>query len=127
MVTEDYLADCISYQLVLNPNQAKYHVEGYQPAATAATPDRYPNDVPPATEPISSRRVTQDLCLQSQMEAHMDTNLAITSHNLKVVKKSPLDNSDAVDLPTSNKSTLDALDVAMQETLAVKDLVNLMY
>ncbi len=120
LVNEDYPADCIKYRFVVNPNQVLYHVKGHQQALRSYQPS---TPAPSSDTSLSLKRSRREIIQQAQTpsrteesehdpsgqrhaseEAHVDSQITEATHN------------------KLNKDDRDALDEAIEEARAVKDL-----
>ena len=125
IVNEQYTADCLSYQFVVNPNQRQYRVEGQEevvstkdplvsaPVATSSLPpqsDCKPDDnYQPCTQKPSGEEGGADPPVYQSPQNHN----ASESHR-PVIRAG---------IEKSKEDGQDALDEAIEELKAVKDLV----
>lgn len=129
LVNEQYTADCMSYQFVVNPNQRQYHVEGRRqatpikdplvsvPLATLSLPAK--PDVKPDEKPDANGYP----CAKKPSGNEDDANLPIyRSAQNDQTGESNL-SVPATDIEKGNEIVQDALDKAIEESKAVKDLV----
>lgn len=123
MVNEHYPAECIQYRTLVNPDQALYHVRDCPqkvlteqgnsaailtadslPLKSAKRADAEPSPTPPRTESSEQHLVENPV--------HVDTTTYLAPRNTHRPA------------PRSQNQPIDALDRAIQEILAVKDLVS---
>lgn len=112
LVTEDYPADCIAYQLVLNHNQAQYYPEGYQGLKT--------NKLIPSLESLAAVKPRQDPNKEGDsLQPPEFDSLKNLEHFL--VKKCSSNNITTIcEIIGSSRN---ALDEAIEEVKAVENLV----
>ncbi len=127
LVNEDYPADCIGYQMVLNPDQIIYHVEGYEPPqrtdnpSCSASSDGSSISVNESGEPPVSHVGPPEMAVKSS-EASPQRNSPAPGKEGTVGKTSSATKSGKM-LNAPGEKSRDALDEAIEELTAFKDLV----
>lgn len=124
IVTEQYTADCMSYQFVVNPNQRQYHVEGQRQAVSIKDP-LVP--APSTTLPLHSKSDNKPdgnchPCVQKSSgnegnanpPIHQSTQTDQTGERPRPVR--------ATGTGKCNETVRDALDEAMEEAKAAEHL-----
>lgn len=135
LVTENYTADCMSYHVIVNPNQFQYYVKGYQRTLAENTP------LPPQVNDAPPSRVRSDKPVGKHVDGSTSKfNKKKPYHQIQeapIVESAPSSTKIfRADVPFNKKiSELafrqceniaeDALDQAIREAKAVKDLVYL--
>lgn len=129
VVIEQYTADCMSYQFVVNPNQRQYYIEGQRealsikdplvsaPSATTSLPPK-PDGKPGKKPELRGNPCVQNLT-GNEGNANLSTNeRAQNDRTAEVTRPVPTTGSGKC-----NEIVQDALDEAIEESKAVKDLV----
>ena len=129
IVNEQYTADCISYQFVVNPNQRQYHVEGQRQAVSTmetlvSAPLAAPSFPPkPNGKPNERPDDNGHHCVQksSANEVVADLHIHQNARNDRIREwTGPV---TATGTGKCNEIFQDALDKAIEESKATKDLV----
>ncbi|KAL8976585.1 MAG: hypothetical protein Q9205_007434, partial [Flavoplaca limonia] len=118
LVNEHYPADCIQYRTLVNPDQIFYHVRGNPPKVVEEQGDRKTNSSLPSKS--GKHAIAEPSPTPSQIEANEQPR----THKPTIV-------DDTIGAPPSKSHPLnsklhdgpaDALDLAIEDMLAVKDL-----
>lgn len=122
VVNELYPSECIQYQMLVNPSQRLYHVQGFQ---EKLKPEQGRSFETPSIEslPLKSRKsAAKPSQTPTRTEAsdqnQVDGPCAVDATTCPVLE------APVSPCPILDNQLPDALDKAIEETLAVKDLVS---
>lgn len=124
VVTEQYTADCMSYQFIVNPNQRQYHVEG-QPQVvwiedpTVSAPS-IKSSIPPKPDGKPDGRLDERPDDDGYSCVH-NNSVKGGNGDLPIFQKAKDDQTRGRTRP--DDIVQDALDEAIDEAKAIQDLV----
>ena len=121
VVNEDFTADCMAYQFIVNPQQTKYYLEGQKQVMIS----QKPAPVPQITESKSTRAEGDSANVSERKITALDENLRISTHPSPEFNEAEEPSSFVLkpDLVERAGASRNALDEAIEEAKAVKDLV----
>ena len=124
VVNEDYPADCIKYQALVNPDQVMYHIRG-RPSNVVKEQEDTTAVVAAESLPLKpeKRANTESSPTPSHTEPSEQLSAQKPAVVIDTVACIPPSNQEAPGSRLQNKPA-DALDEAIDEMLAVKDLVS---
>ena len=123
VVNEHYPAECIQFQMLVNPNQRLYQVQGYDersaPEPIESTVCSSTNSLPLKPEKRTINQPSHTPARTEASEQSSNKQISATKIIERLPTKSTLEPSaKSLDRPP------DALDKAIEEMLKVKDLVS---
>lgn len=122
LVNELYPAECIQYQTLVNPDQRLYQVQGFQEKSKREQEQSFET---PSNEslPLEAGKSTTK---PSQTPTRTEASDQTTVNRPCVIDTTtrPVPEAPVIQGPTLDDRPPDALDKAIEETLAVKDLVS---
>lgn len=121
VVNEDFTADCMAYQFIVNPQQTRYYLEGQKQVMIASKP----TPIPRIAEQKSAGAGGDNDHAPKKETTGLDENSRISAcsnpeFNEAQELNSFMQKSDLVERTGANRN---ALDEAIEEAKAVKDLV----
>lgn len=123
VVNEDFTADCMAYQFIVNPQQTRYYLEGQKQVLIA----QIPAPVPQTIEPKPARAEGDNNHAPGKETSRLDENPRIStrpSHELnKTEEPSNFMQKKNFTEPTGANRNALALEEAIEEAKAVRDLV----
>lgn len=129
IVNEKYTADCMSYQFVVNPDQRQYHVEGQRQAVSTmetlvSAPLAAPSFPPkPNGKPNERPDDNDHPCVQKSSANEVVANVPIHQNAQNDRTREGSGPVTATGIGKCNETFQDALDKAIEESKATKDLV----
>ncbi|MCJ1461503.1 hypothetical protein MMC07_000100 [Pseudocyphellaria aurata] len=132
VVTEQYTADCMSYQFIVNPKQRQYHVEGQLQAVSIEDPPVLAPSMKPSLPPKPDSKPVGKL--DEKPDDHGSSGLhnisaKVGDANPPIFQKAPNDQTGERTRPVPatgvgkyNDTVQDALDKAIDEAKAIQDL-----
>lgn len=118
VVNEDFTADCMAYQFIVNPQQTRYYLEGQKQVMIA----QKPAPIPQITEQIFAGAESDNDHAPKKETTRLDENSRISAR-LSPEPQEPSSFMQKPDLGERTGASRDALDEAIEEAKAVKDLV----
>lgn len=121
VVNEDFTADCMAYQFIVNPQQTRYYLEGQKQVMIA----QKPAPLPQIAEPNFAGARGDNDHAPKQETTRLDENSCISArlspeYNEAQEPSSFMQKPDLVERIGADRN---ALDEAIEEAKAVKDLV----
>ena len=119
-MNQTYLSECIEHRLVANPRQPQYQVEGYGTAEVAEEPVNVDSSEKSLSLKPDRSTFAQEPETPSKTESEQESLL----QRLKDDEARALEEQRQVSKNAQTKATRDALDDAIAEITALKDLVS---
>lgn len=129
VVNEDFTADCMAYQFIVNPKQTMYYLEGQKQVLTAQkpapAPAPAPAPVPQIIEPKPARAEGDNDHAPEKETFRLDENPRIATRPSPEFNEieEPCNSMQKQHLVERTGANRNALDEAIEEAKAVRDLV----